>query len=601
MAINIPNPENPIMRQTNRSSILGDLEESFNLNLTTDLGKIKTAKCLTSTSEDGLGTTDGLGGALGQPPYAFSLLNNTNITFSSGQRQFTGGNSPSDSFSLIAGSGVQTSTMARDDMKYFNGLLWVTTGASGIVNRYNGTSWTSTASLNGGSHLFATHDKYLYFTDENYKIKRIDTSNVVATTTGTMNFNMPGFVISFIKSDGNDLWIGMINISASGGGKTYVFKWDGQTQDIWQAQYLIEARGIFSGVIVDGVPHILDTNGRMLAFNGGTFIELARFPLPDGQTFIGQFSEQQDLRAVHPNGMAYDSVNEEILINISSIKSGDTYPTWFDFPSGVWSYKKESGLTHKLSPSIQPIADSGETNLDDYGQYNVRIAGAIDVLKNATSSSEKGRIVFGATIQSESATTDTTSVSGLFTDDTAKTSQSLGFFTTNQIFSNRIADTWQKIYVMYRNFLTSTDKCVVKYKTEESTPTKCDITWTDLDRFTTTTDLSAYEKGDDIQLIQGFQSGRNLIIESISENAGTYTVIVDEDLPSNTVDKSSVARIDKWILAGTITNEDNKQYKALTLPTKNISPWVQFKVVMRFTGDNELYRLRVINKTNIEE
>jgi len=58
MKIRIPSQSNPILQQVNDSSVLGTLNGSFNINLTSDLGKIKTTKTLLSKRSTTLNSSD---------------------------------------------------------------------------------------------------------------------------------------------------------------------------------------------------------------------------------------------------------------------------------------------------------------------------------------------------------------------------------------------------------------------------------------------------------------------------------------------------------------------------------------------------------------
>lgn len=600
MNIRIPSQTNPILNQTNDSSIFGTITESFNLDLTSDLGKIKTTKTLLSKSGVYQLAT-GAFGSSGFPCGGVATFSN-NIYLINGENVWVGGNSPSDAIVIDTQTLTPTVTIQTGDIKTYNSKLWVTNSSSIFYS--TGGAWTNLYSYGTGNqaHLFETQGSYLYFSFDNYKVGRIDTANTVSTTgTGTYNPNIPGYTISFLKSDGNKLWIGYLNTSGGSNETTLIVLWDGSSENVASAIYKIKSRGILAGAIVNGVPHVVDSNGRLLAFNGSFFQEIAKFPLKASENLYGLQANHD--RSIHPNGMDYDPVNNDLLINVSNVKyfTGGV-PTFFDFPGGVWSYKKETGLIHKYSPSLQPIADSGTTNLIDWGQFNIVFAGALNVLRLAATNNEKGRVLFGSTIATGS-TIDvaTTSITvTLCTNDTAETAQNVGQFVTTEIHSQSIIETWQKIYAMYQKLGSANDKIVVKYKTEKDSPTTASITWADIDRITTTTDVSNYQIGDEVKFIQGTGSGKSFTITSIVDNAGTYTVILSESVPSGVIGLTGIAQFEKWIKAGEITNTDTSQYKEMAVSLKNISPFLQVKVQMQFTGDNEMYGLFVISNSEIK-
>lgn len=600
MNIRIPSQSNPVLNQTNDSSIFGTLTESFNLDLTSDLGKIKTTKSLLAKSGVYQASTGGFGSS-GFPCAGIATFSN-NIYMINGENIWIGGNSPSDAIAIDTQFGTPTITIQTGDIKTYNSKLWATNSSS--IFYTTGGAWTTLYSYgtSNQAHLFETHKDYLYFSFDNYKVGRIDTANTVSVTgTGTYNPNLPGYTISFLKSDGNKLWIGYMNTSGGANETTLIVLWGGSSENVASVVYKIKSRGILAGTIVNGVPHVVDSNGRLLAFNGSFFQEVAKFPLKANQNLYGLQANHD--RSIHPNGMEFDPVNNDILINLSNVQyfSGST-PVFFDFPGGVWAYKKETGLIHKYSPSLQPIADSGVTNLIDWGQYNVVFAGAVHVLRLPSTNSEKGRVLFGSTIATGS-TIDvaTTSITvTLCTNDTAETAQNVGQFVTTEIHSQSIIETWQKIYAMYQKLGSANDKIVVKYKTEKDSPTTASITWADIDRITTTTDVSNYQIGDEVKFIQGTGSGKSFTITSIANNAGTYTVILSESVPSGVIGLTGLAQFEKWIKAGEITNTDTSQYKEMAVSLKNISPFLQVKVQMQFTGDNEMYGLFVISNSEIK-
>ena len=144
------------------------------------------------------------------------------------------------------------------------------------------------------------------------------------------------------------------------------------------------------------------------------------------------------------------------------------------------------------------------------------------------------------------------------------------------------------------------DKIIVKYRTEKDSPTTATCTWADIDRITTTENVSSYEIGDEVEFIQGAGSGRFFTISSISENSGTYTVVFSESMPSPVIGIGAIARFTKWKLLGEVTSSDTRQYKQFSPNLKNISPMIQIKVGVLSTGDNEMYSLYLQSEQTIK-
>lgn len=587
----IPSQNNPIMKQSNSSSIFGDIIDSFNLDLTTDLGKVKVAKTLLSKKSTGYGVSD-FGGTQSLGVGGFDTFGN-NIYMISGSRVWKGGNSPSDSIAIDTGS--PDVSIQYGDIKNFNSKLYVAT-YSKIVST-NGSYSDVYSYGTPGTHLLEVHKNRLYFSFDGYKVGSLDTSDTpVVSGAYSVDLNLPGFTISFLKSDGDYLWIGLVNNLGGYNQNTYVVRWDGSNTDV-TTKHVIQARAVMAGCIVNGVPHVMDCNGRLLGFNGAFFTELDRLPLKRNE-FIFSIGTTHE-RGIHPNGMIYDSINDEILINIANvIDFTANVPRFYNFPGGVWAYKKENGLYHKYSPSLQPIANSGNTGLVDYGQYNVVLAGAISILGLRPLSTEKGRIMFGSVIfDTTIGDYTTTSTVVLCTDDTLDTSKKYGYFTTREIHSSLITETWKQITALYKRLLTATDKIILKYKTRDDTPTQVNIVWTDIDRVTTSSDLSAtYSEGDEMQVIQGNGSGKSFHIKSISSTL----VILDDSMESGVIGLNGVANFSKFIKLGEVLYNDEQGYKTFTLSKQNISPKIQFKVCIQSTGDNELDSLFINSESNIK-
>lgn len=595
MQIKIPSQENPILRQSNISSILGTMVSSFNIDISSDLGKIKNTRALlckdsTTSSVTDFGSNQSLGVG------GFATLNNA-IYMISGQRVWVGGNSPSDSIILDAQASTPTVTLQTGDIKNFNSKLYVSNGSN--IYSSSGSGWSNIYTYSSTStSLLEVHKGKLYFTFDGYKIGNLTTADVPTTSgAGSVDLALPGFTISFLKSDGDYLWIGLVNTSGGREEKTYVMRWDGSNTDVNQ-KYLIESRAVLAGCLVNGVPYVVDTSGRLLAFNGAFFSQVDKLPLKTGQYLysIGTTHE----RGIHPNGMIYDPINGEILINIANTNSfSSNTPSFFSFPGGVWSYKQETGLQHKYSPSLQSVANSGTTGLTEFGQFNVVLSGAITCV--GLRPVERGRVLFGSVIFNRTSTDYTTgSKVVLCTDDTLNTAQKYGYLITSEIHSPSINEIWQKITVLYKRLITSTDKIILKYRTRDDIPTQADVTWADMSILTTTTDVSAYVEGDEVQIIQGSGSGKSFHITSISNNGGTYTINLDDSLQSAVIGLTAVAMFSKWKKLGEVTYTDEQQYKTFTPQSQNISPKIQIKVAMQFTGDDEMNSILINSESSVK-
>lgn len=606
MKIKIPG-QDKLLKQSNDSSVLGNVVESFNLDLRSDIGKIKVTKAKKIADFTAASSTTQMISAIGQ---------NNGIPF------FFGLEAGIDGIYEGSGSTFASSTFTRDsssadhapassDLTINNGNVYASASSSVF---YSPTSsfgtWTeiSSPALTANTpHLLTSLGNRTYVTNLDYKVASINSSNVLSLTgTGTLDLALPGYTITVLMAGLDRVWVGLSSLQQGQLGTTYIYEWDGESENTPQQRYEIDTSGIICGVVKDGIPYVLDTRGRLMVYVGSRFEEVARLPYKENEIMAGFNSNQLNLRAIHPRAITVDG--DEILINVSNLLQGSTTTQKYyaDFPSGVWAYNKDNGLYHKYSASTQPYSSTGTTNNNSHGQMVVGQAGPIFVHEPIVSFStpgEGGRVIFTQRYfttsdnDTETADIDATYKTALFASDTADNSQKWGYFITPEIHTE-VFDTWQKVYVTYKNLLDTNDKIVLKYRTEKDSKTTAEVSWANPQTIITSADLSAYEVGDEVQFIQGVHSGKSAHITTITPYGSGYSMTLDETFLNNS--GTSIATFEKWIKAGEITSSDEQQYKMLHLPTKNTSPMVQFKVCMQFTGENELYGMTVVSDPSIK-
>lgn len=503
---------------------------------------------------------------------------------------FEGGDFPSDSFTEDSDSGTPSVVASVADMTTFNDALYVTDlpqlGGTLSIEKYDG-SWSTAdteSSVDPGVNMLEEYADKLYVTAEDRKVWHITKGDVLTTSgSGTLDLGLPdGWVITMLRAASNRLWIGCLNTEGTDG---LVYEWDGESENTPTRVYELES-GVMAGVIKDNVPYIVDSHGSLRAFNGASFVEVARLPVD--RYLLANLDGELNSRWINQNGMVM--ADNKILLAIENTRGGNSSEVSPNLPSGIWEYTADTGLYHKYSPST---SDVGGTSISDYGQIKLDSIGALYYNNRKGSDTENGTILLGAELDD--------GTYGIFTNDTLDTTQKWGFFTTSKLFAESVADQWQKFYVIYKKFLDSDDKIVVKYKTTEDTPTEASITWSDTNTFTSTDDLSSYSVGDEVQVLEGTGSGKSAHITAISDNAGTYTVDLDETFTGAT--GSATVFLEKWIKAGEVTSTNNTkdQFMGLTIPSQSVSPWIRFKVCIQSTGENELYKMRVINKSLVLE
>lgn len=606
MKVNIPSQSRRIL-QDNKNPFNGNIAESFNLDLTSTRGKI------------GVTRTKKVADVVAPQAQTFQVgaINQAN-----GNLIYVGGGSALDlvyeggptafSSTFVRDSSSVGYAPSRSDVHINNATMYVTESSSFSYSQISSFgSWTEVSSpaLDSSSpHLLTSLDDKTYVTNLDYKVGYISSANVLTLTgDNTLDLGMSGYTITVFMASLSRVWIGLSSLQTGRFGTTYVYEWDGAS-NLPNQRYEIDASGLICGVIKDGTPYVLDTNGRLLRYSGASFTEVARLPYKNGELMEGFNTNQFNQRAIHPRAITVDQ--DEILINVSNrIQSDSTDSNWADFPSGVWAWSEENGLYHKYSASYQAVADTGTTNLTDWGQMRVAQAGAIfvhDAIENISQAGEGGRVIFSqryfnsADSDTEVADVDVTYLTAIFADDTKQNTQKWGYFITPEIHTNDITESWQNIYAKFKPFLDSSDKVVVKYKTEKKDKITADFTFSDINIVTSTADLSDVTQGDEIQIIQGYGSGKSFHIRSITENAGTYTIIPDETFDSLVIGQTFVGEVDNWIKAGEIQYATPmKQWKEFTINKDTNSPVAQFKVCMQFTGNDELYGITINSNKNI--
>jgi hypothetical protein len=598
-------PNNHRIFQDNKNQFNGNIAESFNLDLTSNRGKFGSTRTKKITDVLGdistfpypvIGITEGNENLV--------YINSASV-YNGGLTAFTSTFTP-DSFAI----GDNPDLSNYGDVLTTNGVMFMSAGDSlSYTNLYQYGIWnniSSPALTNNTLHLLTSLGDNTYVTDKNDKVGQIDKDKVLTLTgTGTLDLQTggtnSGYFISVFMSGLDRIWIGLSGRSSSKtNGTTYVYEWDGESENTYNQRYEIDASGLLSGVVKDGVPYVLDTNGRLLKYTGSTFSEVARIPFKDGELSAGYNSTNITSRAMHPRCMTVNG--DEILINVSNrLLDG-----WADFPSGVWSYTEDFGMVHKFSASYQAVLDTGTTNITDYGQIKVLNAGVIFVhdTANLYGEGEGGRIIFSQVYFNSSNDDVSPSginqnyVVGIFADDTQDNTQKYGYFITTEIHTQDVEELWQTIYPKYKQLINSSDKCVVKYRVESKEKLTGDISWSNSNTFLTSLDITDYEQGDEMQVLQGIGSGKSFTIDTITSTGSGYSVTVKETFTNAT--GTAKVQFSNFKYLGEITNEESKGFKAFTISQSNQSPMIQFKVCMEWTGKNELYGIQANSNSNIK-
>lgn len=581
-------PKNTIWKQDNNSDLYGDIWSSFNLDLSSELGKLKTTRMLNvARSVDNTNSNKVTGMGLAA---AFRYYGGQHFAATDGTISKTG-TSRTGTWGLDTTSGKPTTVSSRySDMEVFNNILYVSVSGTDLW-KWNGSAWSDTSAITGVTssvpHMLCKYGDRLYMTADYAKITSINTSDTPAGTIGTDPYtldlsNPEQNTITFMRATSSRIWIGTVNRT---GGKGHIYAWDGSQTSVNES-YKLESSGAMSGIVKDDVLYVMDNDGRLLAFNGGTFVEIDRLPIREGKYLFFSLGEYNE-RWIHPNGMTVK--DSAILINIDNEYRGNS-ATWEEnVPSGIWEWTKETGLYHKYSFSL---GDDGSTTVKDYGQNHVSIAGALAYIKSSsTDSADNGSLLASSQIFYDGSNTENV----IAIDDLNDEVEKFGYFITPKIFSKNIDDIWQKLFIRLKK-LTSGDEIVVKYRTEDEEPLDIAITtWSSSNSVRTSTTITGYGAEDEIEFTQGEGSGKCFNIVSTSDLGGGVTEIILDGSFTGLSGASAKARLQHWKQIGEAFTSTSKDIIEKPLLNVKNSAWVQFKVCIQNTGNSYIYDMTLLN------
>lgn len=591
--------------QNNRSNVLGNIWSSFNLDFQSNTGVLRAARKLVSisTSDDDAD--------LGRPA-GFEYFDDRWWAIC-GTRAFVG--SGGAFFVSFAEESIGTSKTNYhsdySDIKLFNDRMWTTTRTKLCSKPANGSgtgAYTERDTLGTDTYhqmAYLKNFNRLYYIDDITKISSIDSADVVANSTGDyfLDVGSSAGTVRTIAASPSEIWIGMMRVlddaSQRSGVQTSIFLWDGISSQPSQ-EYRISASGILSIWIKAGVPYAMDSNGRILKFTGYSFEEIARLPVKDiplmGSDIVGATTGGvASGNFIHFNGLIEGRGNT-LLMAINNKNGNDAQDFNENLPSGVWELDLDSkSLTHKHSFTLKAMSSG---TITDFGQNVIFGIGAVKLNHLATNANVgTNSLIVGASYYSSA----TNIKSGIFVNTptsptTDNEGQKKAYFVTDWFGADDVADKWAKLWIIYRRLLAETDKLVFKYRLFEVDPIYATITWVNTTTFTTPTDVSAYI-GYEVEVLQGTGSGSTAHIVSVTNNAGTRTVVIDQAVTGVTTGTAK-ARFQYWIkLLPEITGQV-EQYTHL--PIEALGTRIQIRGCLTFTGDGEFHKFILASNSDVK-
>lgn len=585
MLVRIPGNDNRFY-QTNQGEISGNIWASYNLDLTSNPGSIRVSP---------------------QTEMLFSNLDSTAIVYPVAvvagdfdgvqQRYWVVGDDAIVKTSNVGSNGVPSpDTWEQDlitdtptslnhfysDAVEWDGSLIVSgVGAGDLAKLTEGTwdaSWWKTtlgkSSLNMtiGVPLGKGFNNLLLIGNGNV-VASVDIYSTVKPTRLTFAAE---YNVIWIRSSSSMIYFGCRN---KNGGRAKVFTWDGYSENFNQ-DYKINGSECFAGVIKDEICYTINERGELLAFNGGGFTQIAVLPVFN---YDYNLSSNWALpRNIGRNGMAVQ--DNRIHILIQAAVGGDTSTQLENQLSGIWVYDPELGLHHKYSIT----KTKATTGVVDYGSPIIQRSGFLFPI-----SKENGNLLIGCSLWLANGITPNTIRHAILSikNNESDASAKVGYFITPKIRASEVEENWQKIYVLIKKLLDSTDKIYVKYRTDykyfgdldvSSSPAP-NATWVNTTSFTADYDLTDTSVGDEIEILTGEGSGLSANIVSINDTL----VVIDETVAgaSGTIK----VRASNWKKVGTdIATQGLRNFE---LPLDVRSSWIQIKCVFFFKGKEELERI----------
>lgn len=579
---------------------------------------------------DGTGTNPGIN-ATSMPINSTVYINGTNFN-AANNGTFTVTGSGSNYFEVTNASGVVESnktigsgvlaisgnsnyeTFDGADLALFNERLWVL-GEDSLWSTDNTQYWTKrdSVSASGGSVLlYFPKRNQLYYFDGSNGVSSTDISDVIYNSPTTQ----PNCITILTGTYGEK--VGMVctsnyiyiytflpDNSASASGTGYILEWDG-VSDQFNNIYTLQSSGVLSMTVYEDIPYAVDGFGRILRYTGSSFTEVARLPVQTLLPFSSSVSGDPGERFIFRNGMI-PTKNNTLLLNINAISQRGGYPLYENFQSGVWEVDLSNGnCTHKTSYTYQ---DDDSSTITDFGQQSLYSVGAIVLNTLNDTGDENCQFACGATVYTDATATQ----SSIYRDapmmeygQTSLEGQKRGYFTTTWFESDEVEDKWSRLWTVYKRFVTSTDKIIAKYRLYEEDPIYANITWVNTTSFTTTTDITAYAQtatgfngtvGGEVEIVQGTGGGACVHITNVVNNAGTYTVTIDNAVTGVTTGTAK-ARFQKWIKLNPEITGQVKSYGQMAILANNTR--IQIKLVMEWTGDGEFHKFILTSNEDIK-
>lgn len=558
----IPNSEGQI-RVNHTSDIFGELSETFNIDLSSSLGKIKVSNKLAKVLTEG---TD-----IGTPAGFVDML-----TWDANHFILTEDKAYECSVSLDPTNSANWSEIVAitdNDLEstavIFDGQMRISLSTD--IARYDGsgsyaTDWW-TADISGTAltadyphvlEVVNSQKETLYVTNKNavHYVEKGGTEKIV-----TLDSNVVACCLAPGLSGA--MWVGTYN-ETNGKAKVYEI-YTGEvvgSTSVYRQAYEIDALAVLAIWMIDNTPFIVTERGDIQQFNGAGFVTVAEFPFKFSERTLdgvmsGQIQASNRSRPIHPRGVKVH--NDSVFININTDSNEDDYAITPKAHSGIWEYNHKNGqLNHRFAFAHQTT---------DYGAAVTGFAYPLLIVDNPYTFLMAGAYDSVNSKDNIYMTTDATPQ---------------GWFVTPEITSREITENYEAAYHKAKT-LAAGEAINLQYRTTSRDTVYGTINWTGTDTFTTTDDWSEVQGattkagGELVRISHGYAAGDYANIVSISASANTYTVTLDREI--GLAGQTSYAYSDNFKKdPSTYTTEDGEWKRMGGYGT---NPWIQFMVILK--------------------
>jgi hypothetical protein len=590
----IPNPANSVWQIYNIGRVIGDINQSFGIDLESNQGALLTTLGTEvllnrNTIDYGMATTFIYTNATGSYKWFIGTAKTGTgilpILVDSGSGVFI-----QDALANTVPAEKDVLDMIVHRKNNNNDRLIVartitsTTGTLDILNSASNNNiwkqnWWGTTLAQGrtlSADLKLCKLKSVLAVADKNLVHSIDANDVVVDTVFSVDTD---YTIIGAQNTVDRMWFSYKGSSSTSTGRGMVAEWDGYSQDV---NFLHKLDGIpVVGFVINNIPYYVLDNGQIIKYNGFGFssIEWAVFPIKENHVYFATTDFVSNHLAYVENGVVY--------INMPSCTNSEK------MRAGIWIFNESKKQLYNAYK---------HRNDNQYGSSYLNVAGAI------VNTFDAGKFMVGF---SGIKTNQTTAVTDYVISRVGSTAAySSSYIVTPLIPSNEVEDYFQTIWLKFNKLTGTSPTIIAKYRVTDGLATNGDqylrvpltktITWKTATTFTVSS-VSDIAVGNEVEIIGGPNAGACFHIQSIDTD--TKTVTIDETPTYATgVNYIGYAIFDDWIKISNNNpiTDTSKTYQQMIANSTALATgtYAQFKLEIR--GDNVQELRQIVLETKVQ-